>query len=101
MAGTSQLIQIEVGPPVRMPKPDWLRAKAPVGDNFHELKKLARGLRLHTVCESAGGPSIGGCGHHKTGAFLRLGDTRPRRCGFCAVPKGCPQPIDWDEPRRV
>ncbi|MGA7695790.1 MAG: lipoyl synthase, partial [Candidatus Sulfotelmatobacter sp.] len=51
MAGTSQLIQIEVGPPLRVPKPDWLRAKAPVGDNFHELKKLARGLGLHTVCE--------------------------------------------------
>ena len=44
MAGTSQLIQIELGPPLRVPKPDWLRAKAPVGDNFHELKKLARGI---------------------------------------------------------
>ncbi len=101
MAGASQLIQIEVGPPVRMPKPDWLRAKAPVGDNFHELKKLARGLGLHTVCESAQCPNIGECWNHKTATFMLLGDICTRRCGFCAVPKGRPQPIDWDEPRRV
>ena len=49
MAGTSQLIQIDVCPPVRVPKPEWLRAKAPVGENFHNLKKLARGLGLHSV----------------------------------------------------
>jgi lipoic acid synthetase len=101
MAGTSQLIQIDVGPPVRMPKPDWLRAKAPVGENFHDLKKLARGLGLHTVCESAQCPNIGECWNHKTATFMLLGDICTRRCGFCAVPKGRPQPIDWDEPRRV
>ena len=61
MAGSSQLIQIELGARLRVPKPEWLRAKAPVGDNFHELKKLARGLGLHTVCESAQCPNIGEC----------------------------------------
>jgi lipoic acid synthetase len=101
MAGASQLIQIEVGPPVRVPKPDWLRVKAPVGDNFHNLKKLARGLGLHTVCESAQCPNIGECWNHKTATFMLLGDICTRRCGFCAVPKGRPEPIDWDEPRRV
>jgi lipoyl synthase len=101
MAGTSQLIQIELGPPPRMPKPIWLRAKAPVGDNFHDLKRLARGLGLHTVCESAQCPNIGECWNHKTATFMLLGDICTRRCGFCAVPKGSPQPIDWDEPRRV
>jgi lipoic acid synthetase len=101
MAGSSQLIQIELGPPPRMPKPDWLRAKAPVGANFHELKKLARGLGLHTVCESAQCPNIGECWNHKTATFMLLGDICTRRCGFCAVPKGRPEPIDWDEPRRV
>ncbi len=101
MAGTSQLIQIEVSPPLRVPKPEWLRAKAPVGDNFHELKKLARGLGLHTVCESAQCPNIGECWNHKTATFMLLGDICTRRCGFCAVPKGRPEPIDWDEPRRV
>jgi lipoyl synthase len=101
MAGASQLIQIELGPPVRQPKPDWLRAKAPVGDNFHNLKKLARGLGLHTVCESAQCPNIGECWNHKTATFMLLGDICTRRCGFCAVPKGRPEAIDWDEPRRV
>jgi lipoyl synthase len=101
MAGTSQLVQIELGGPLRMPKPSWLRARAPVGDNFHNLKKLARGLGLHTVCESAQCPNIGECWSHKTATFMLLGDICTRRCGFCAVPKGKPQPIDGDEPRRV
>jgi lipoyl synthase len=101
MAGTSQLVQIELGGPLRMPKPSWLRARAPVGDNFHNLKKLARGLGLHTVCESAQCPNIGECWSHKTATFMLLGDICTRRCGFCAVPKGKPQPIDRDEPRRV
>jgi len=101
MAGTSQLIQIELGATVRSPKPQWLRAKAPVGDTFHDLKRLARGLGLHTVCESAQCPNIGECWNHKTATFMLLGDICTRRCGFCAVPKGRPEPIDWDEPRRV
>jgi lipoyl synthase len=101
MAGASQLIQIELSPPPRAPKPSWLRAKAPVGDNFHNLKKLARGLGLHTVCESAQCPNIGECWNHKTATFMLLGDICTRRCGFCAVPKGRPEPIDWEEPRRV
>jgi len=101
MAGNSQLIQIELAPPQRVPKPTWLRAKAPSGDNFHNLKKLARGLGLHTVCESAQCPNIGECWNHKTATFMLLGDICTRRCGFCAVPKGRPEPIDWDEPRRV
>ncbi len=101
MAASSQLVQIEIGPPIRQPKPEWLRAKAPVGDNFHNLKKLARGLGLHTVCESAQCPNIGECWNHKTATFMLLGDICTRRCGFCAVPKGRPEAIDWDEPRRV
>src|SRR5450631_3041535 len=101
MAGSSQLIQIELGAPQRVPKPAWLRAKAPVGENFHNLKKLARGMGLHTVCESAQCPNIGECWNHKTATFMLLGDICTRRCGFCAVPKGRPQSLDLDEPRRV
>ena len=97
----TELVQIELGPPVRQPKPSWLRAKAPGGENFHQLKKLARGLGLHTVCESAQCPNIGECWNHKTATFMLLGDVCTRRCGFCAVPKGRPQPLDLDEPRRV
>jgi len=101
MASNSQLVQIEISPPVRQPKPQWLRAKAPVGENFHNLKKLARGLGLHTVCESAQCPNIGECWNHKTATFMLLGDICTRRCGFCAVPKGKPEAIDWEEPQRV
>jgi len=72
-----------------------------MGDNYHQLKKLARGLGLHTVCESAQCPNIGECWNHRTATFMLLGNVCTRRCGFCAVPKGRPEPIDWDEPRRV
>src|SRR3984893_17095631 len=101
MADAFQLVQIELGPQIRRPKPEWLRAKAPVGENFHSLKTLARGLGLHTVCESAQCPNIGECWNHGTATFMLLGDICTRRCGFCAVPKGKPGPLDWDEPRRV
>ena len=72
-----------------------------MGENFHNLKKLARGLGLHTVCESAQCPNIGECWNHHTATFMLLGEICTRRCGFCAVPKGKPGPLDWDEPRRV
>ncbi|HEU5402654.1 MAG TPA: lipoyl synthase [Terriglobales bacterium] len=98
---TPELIQIDLAPRVRTPKPSWLRAKAPMGENYHSLKKLARGLNLHTVCESAQCPNIGECWNHKTATFMLLGNTCTRRCGFCAVPKGRPEAIDFDEPRRV
>jgi lipoic acid synthetase len=101
MSAAAQLIQIDVGPPVRQPKPSWLRARAPSGDNFHHLKKLARGMDLHTVCESAQCPNIGECWNHGTATFMLLGNVCTRRCGFCAVPKGRPAAIDLDEPRRV
>src|SRR5713101_9247533 len=101
MAGAPQLVQIELVPLMRQPKPEWLKAKAPVGENFHNLKKLARTLDLHTVCESAQCPNIGECWNHGTATFMLLGNLCTRRCGFCAVPKGKPEPIDQDEPRRV
>ncbi|MGH9511092.1 MAG: lipoyl synthase [Terriglobales bacterium] len=101
MSSATQFVQIEVAPPLRQPKPSWLRAKAPAGENFHQLKKLARGMSLHTVCESAQCPNIGECWNHGTATFMLLGNLCTRRCGFCAVPKGRPEPIDWDEPRRV
>jgi len=72
-----------------------------MGENYHELKKLARTLELHTVCESAQCPNIGECWNHGTATFMLLGNLCTRRCGFCAVPKGKPEPLDFDEPRRV
>src|SRR5580658_7868844 len=101
MASAPELIQIEIGPRQPAPKPEWLKARAPVGDNYHDLKALARKLDLHTVCESAHCPNIGECWNHHTATFMLLGNLCTRRCGFCAVPKGKPEAIDWDEPRRV
>ena len=101
MATTADLIQIDLTPKRPAPKPEWLKARAPMGETYHNLKKLARDLRLHTVCESAHCPNIGECWNHKTATFMMLGNLCTRRCGFCAVPKGRPEPIDMDEPRRV
>jgi lipoic acid synthetase len=96
-----ELVQILPARTAPAPKPEWLKARAPVGENYHSLKQLARSLGLHTVCESAQCPNIGECWHHKTATFMMLGNLCTRRCGFCAVPKGRPEPIDFDEPRRV
>ena len=101
MASAVELIQIDVGPRLRAPKPEWLKARAPMGEGYHELKKLARTLHLHTVCESAQCPNIGECWNHGTATFMLLGNLCTRRCGFCAVPKGAPLPLDRGEPGRV
>ena len=82
-------------------RPEWLRAPAPVGDNYRRVKSLVQDLRLHTVCESAACPNLGECWNHKTATFMILGNVCTRRCGFCAVRKGGPLPADYDEPRRV
>jgi lipoyl synthase len=82
-------------------RPAWLRAPAPTGEDYRELKRLIDGLRLHTVCESAACPNVGECWNHRTATFMILGNVCTRRCGFCAVEKGAPLPVDYDEPRRV
>jgi len=101
LAQSDQLVQIDLSPCIPAPKPAWLKARAPMGETFHSLKKLARDLNLHTVCESAHCPNIGECWNHKTATFMMLGNLCTRRCGFCAVPKGKPEPIDHTEPERV
>jgi lipoic acid synthetase len=82
-------------------RPKWLRAPAPVGQNYRELKALITDLGLHTVCESAACPNVGECWNHRTATFMILGNVCTRRCGFCAVRKGAPLTVDYDEPRRV
>ena len=82
-------------------RPPWLRAPAPVGDNYRDLKTLVTDLNLHTVCESAACPNIGECWNRRTATFMILGNVCTRRCGFCAVQKGAPLTVDYDEPRRV
>lgn len=88
-------------PSVKPKRPAWLRAPAPVGAEYRDLKKLVDGLNLHTVCESAACPNVGECWNHRTATFMILGNVCTRRCGFCNVQKGVPLEVDLDEPRRV
>src|SRR5437763_5930906 len=85
----------------KLERPPWLRAPAPVGANYRELKSLIEKLNLHTVCESAACPNVGECWNHGTATFMILGNVCTRRCGFCAVQKGAPLEVDYDEPERV
>jgi lipoyl synthase len=82
-------------------RPEWLKAPAPAGENFAELKGLVERLRLNTVCSSAACPNMGECWNHRTATFMILGNFCTRRCGFCAVQKGAPLAVEYDEPVRV
>jgi lipoic acid synthetase len=85
-----------------LPRPDWIKARAPMGEGYDSLVNLVRGQRLHTVCEEARCPNIGDCWNRGTATFMILGDTCTRACGFCAVKTGLAAlPPDPDEPRRV
>ena len=94
----TMLVHLEPKPESR---PEWLKVRAPGGPNYQELKGLVTRERLHTICESAHCPNIGECWEQRTATFMILGNVCTRRCGFCAVQKGAPLSIDWDEPRRV
>lgn len=94
-----QIVLVSIDPTPQRPK--WLRAPAPAGENYRELKALVDRLRLHTVCESAACPNVGECWNRRTATFMILGNVCTRRCGFCAVKKGAPLTVDYDEPARV
>ena len=81
--------------------PDWIKARMPSGENYHDLKGLLRGLNLNTVCEEAHCPNIGECWDQRTATIMILGDTCTRACGFCNIKTGRPTWFDDDEPRRV
>ena len=96
----AELVQIESASRP-LARPDWLKVRLAGGENYHELKRTMRGHGLHTVCESARCPNIGECWEHGTATFMMLGNLYTRSCAFCAVPKGRPLAVDWDEPERV
>jgi lipoyl synthase len=81
--------------------PEWIKARLPSGENYHDLKGILRGLTLNTVCEEARCPNIGECWEQRTATIMILGDVCTRACGFCAVKTGRPEWNDEDEPRRV
>ena len=89
---------VKIVPVERLKKPEWIRVKAGNSQRFHEIKHILREHRLHTVCEEASCPNIGECFGKGTATFMILGDLCTRRCPFCDVAHGRPQPPDTDEP---
>lgn len=82
-------------------RPEWIKARAPQGENFEEIKQLVQGNGLHTVCESANCPNRGECWNDRTATFMILGDICTRNCRFCAVTHSRPGKVDESEPERV
>lgn len=89
---------IKIVPVERLKKPDWIRVRAGGNARFHEVKQALRDHNLHTVCEEASCPNIGECFGKGTATFMILGDLCTRRCPFCDVAHGRPQPPDANEP---
>jgi lipoic acid synthetase len=94
-------IPIKVVAAETLRKPEWIRARAGGGERFGEIKRILREARLNTVCEEASCPNIGECFGHGTATFMIMGDLCTRRCPFCDVAHGRPQPLDADEPRHL
>jgi len=82
-------------------KPNWLRVKLPIGEEYKHVRNLVDTHKLHTICESGNCPNMGECWGEGTATFMILGNICTRSCGFCAVATGRPLPVDWDEPQRV
>ncbi|MEO6289993.1 MAG: lipoyl synthase, partial [Ginsengibacter sp.] len=82
-------------------KPEWLRVKLPIGEEYKHVRNLVDTHKLHTICESGNCPNMGECWGEGTATFMILGNICTRSCGFCAVATGRPLAVDWDEPQRV
>ena len=87
--------------PPRKRKPDWLRVKLPIGEEFKKVRKLVDEYKLNTICQSGSCPNMGECWGAGTATFMILGNVCTRSCSFCAVKTGRPNEYDEDEPRRV
>lgn len=93
---------IEKKPVTEAPKkPNWLRVKLPIGEEYRLVRNLVEEHKLHTICQSGNCPNMGECWGEGTATFMILGNICTRSCGFCAVATGKPNPVDWDEPQRV
>jgi lipoic acid synthetase len=82
-------------------KPEWIKIRLKTGEDYGRIRSLVSDLKLHTVCEEARCPNIFECWSHGTGTFMIMGENCTRRCGFCAVGKEIPLPLDPEEPRHV
>lgn len=92
-------VKVEQAPTLR--KPDWIRVKLPTDNKVAELKKLLRNNKLVTVCEEASCPNLSECFSHGTATFMIMGDKCTRRCSFCDVGHGRPDPLDPNEPSNL
>ncbi|MEN3352613.1 MAG: lipoyl synthase [Betaproteobacteria bacterium] len=97
-AAKTARIPIKIVPAERLKKPDWIRVRFGDTKRFNEIKQILREQKLHTVCEEASCPNISECFGKGTATFMILGDLCTRRCPFCDVAHGRPQPPDPDEP---
>ncbi|MCP4522318.1 MAG: lipoyl synthase [Cytophagales bacterium] len=88
-------------PEERKRKPDWLRVKLPIGQEYKKVRKIVDENNLHTICQSGNCPNMGECWGEGTATFMILGNVCTRSCTFCAVQTGRPNEYDQDEPRRV
>ncbi len=92
-------IPVKVEPTREMPrKPAWIRVKMPSGERVNQIKQILRQSKLSSVCEEAACPNLGECFSHGTATFMIMGDICTRRCPFCDVAHGKPQPLDPQEP---
>ena len=82
-------------------KPDWLRVKLPIGEDYRRVRHLVDEYKLHTICQSGNCPNMGECWGAGTATFMILGNVCTRSCSFCAVKTGRTNEYDEDEPRRV
>jgi lipoic acid synthetase len=95
-------IPIKIVPAEQLKKPDWIRVRAALpSSRFYEIKQILREHNLHTVCEEASCPNIGECFGKGTATFMIMGDKCTRRCPFCDVGHGRPDPLDVDEPKNL
>ena len=101
-AAKTARIPIKIVPAERLPKPDWIRVKAgSPNTRFNEIKSLLRAGNFVTVCEEANCPNMGECFGKGTATFMIMGDKCTRRCPFCDVGHGRPDPIDAAEPEKL
>jgi lipoic acid synthetase len=100
-AAKTARIPIKVQAAAPLPKPPWIRVRAPSSPRFFEIKRILRENQLHTVCEEASCPNIGECFGNGTATFMIMGDLCTRRCPFCDVGHGRPLPLDANEPANL
>lgn len=93
--------KVQYTPEGKIRKPDWLRVKLPVGEEYKKVRKIVSDHKLHTICESGNCPNMGECWSAGTATVMILGNVCTRSCGFCAVSTGRPAEVDPYEPLRV